>query len=610
MRQIWATFIAKGNEQRYDESSWTEIAVCSEHFTGDCFDNETGSVQLKPGAVPSVCVNPGPEPMRSCGSEVPDDKIDQPQMCHDSAPCSEESSQNVLGSSDKSPVHTGASCSTESSECIKEQSRVNVDLIKKKAALLKEKGKFPVNEKQLLQLFSRKCPSCGGKLKMHKVICGITVSFNQLCLQCDYMYEWKNQADSCAPAAEEELVTETSETEADDSSRVSDVPEIVAVLDEENESEATSEEASDPGDVDSDDDWIPEDLDLDELQEVFPVRMFRARPNDDSNKHIDYCDYLSLTPAHRQLCTDCGRFHDKRKPHMCEHKIKPYPCVICGKRCVSEVALNFHSRVHNESYEHPCKYCNAVFKLKADKFIHEQLHIGEEKPYQCPECPMTFAKSKARKTHLEDHRGRVDLKCHFCGLEFYRGLSIKRHLLVHTGEKPFKCSVCQRGFNQASHLKSHMRMHTGERPYKCKHCDKQFNHNVSLKTHMQRYHTDLKSKKEVEEEDTDNEMEILQPNKPKRKGTGRPIGRPKGFGSETHGEENGAEGQRSNAGKRKYKRRRKKQLIEEDSENELSESNVSLDSEEERWKKSKKKPAGSRKRTAVKTSGSEEEAPK
>uniref|UniRef100_A0A1A8P3L8 Uncharacterized protein n=1 Tax=Nothobranchius rachovii TaxID=451742 RepID=A0A1A8P3L8_9TELE len=610
VREMWATFIAKANEHRCAESSWTEIAVCCEHFTGDCFDNETGSVRLKPGAVPSVCVDSGPETVGSFGSEVHGDEIYQPKTRHDSAPCSEESSQNVLGS-DKSLVHTGASCSTESSECIKDEPWLNSDLIKKKAALLKEKGKFLVNEKHLLPLFSRKCPSCEGKLKMHKVTCGVAVSFNQLCLQCDYIYEWKNQADSCASAAEDGHVTEISETEAEDSGGVSDVPEIVAVLDKDDYSEAISEEMGDPGEVDSDDDWIPENLNLDEVEEVFPVRMFRARPNE-SNKYIDYCDYLSLTPAHTQLCTDCGRFHDRRKPHTCEHKMKPYSCIICGKRCVTEVALNFHSRIHNESYEHPCKYCNAVFKLKADKSIHEQLHIGEEKPFKCPECPMAFAKSRERKIHLEDHRGKVDLKCRFCGLEFYRELSIKRHLLVHTGEKPFKCSVCQRCFNQASHLKSHMRMHTGERPYKCKHCDKQFNHNVSLKTHVQRFHTDLESKeeaqKEVQEENTDCEKEILQPNKPKSRCTGRPVGRPKGLGSEKHGAENGAQGQRSNGGKRKYKWRRKKQLT-EDSEDELSESPASLDSEEEWCIKSPKKEAGSRKRM-VKASGSEEKDPK
>lgn len=70
-------------------------------------------------------------------------------------------------------------------------------------ALLQKRGKFPVNENHLLQLFGSNCPSCGGKLKVHKVICGVVVGFNQLCLQCDYKCEWKTQVDGSVPAAED-----------------------------------------------------------------------------------------------------------------------------------------------------------------------------------------------------------------------------------------------------------------------------------------------------------------------------------------------------------------------------------------------------------------------
>lgn len=350
----------------------------------------------------------------------------------------------------------------------------------------------------------------------------------------------------------------------------------------------------------SHEEWKPE-------KDVFPVKLYPATPRE-SSEHVEYCDYLSLTPVHSQLCTDCGRFVDGRKPHVCEHKVKPHSCNICGKRCVSEVALGFHSRVHNENYEFRCKFCHVPFKLKADKFTHEQIHGAEGQPYKCADCPRIFATNDERRVHLEEHRGTVELKCRFCGIEFYRPLSIQRHLLVHTGVKPYKCSVCQRGFNQASHLKSHMRLHTGERPYKCQHCGKSFNHNVSLKSHVQRYHTpssgpdqdkETKNKKEsetdsaqingyqtgadldldseVEEQDTDDEMEGQHRSKTKRS-TGRPIGRPKVFGSGKCPVDNQAEG--SNTGARKPQVRSQKQLSDEDG---LSDSNT-FDSEEDRRK--------------------------
>ncbi|XP_017277893.1 uncharacterized protein LOC108239600 [Kryptolebias marmoratus] len=627
-RLDWVMFLAKANKQRFKESSWTDITVCSEHFTEDCLVRETDPVRLKPGAVPSVCLMCGPdEPARSSGwEELADnsegsDLRDPLKPCPDPAPPSEGSSLKSLGSNGD-PVPTEASCSADSSGCSRGHAeRVNADLFKKKGALLEERGGFSVKEKRLLRLFRRKCPSCGGKLKMHKVICGVVVSFNQLCLQCDYAYEWKSQVGGSGPAAEDGHVEAGLETAVGDEtpSSVSEVPVIVAVTHEESDVKSETENSSDPGDFDSDEEQKP-------AQDVFPIRLYPAKPSEESGRHVEYCDYLSLTPVHSQLCADCGRFCDGRKPHVCEHKAKPYPCNTCGKRCASQVALNFHSRIHSENYEFRCKFCHATFRLKAEKFTHEQVHAAEGKPYKCPDCSRTFATNGERRVHLEDHRGAVELKCRFCGIEFYRPLSIQRHLLVHTGAKPFKCSVCERGFNQASHLKSHMRLHTGERPYKCQRCDKSFNHNVSLKSHMQHHHAPgsapehengTKSKTgsdsdsarvngrqndayldlDSEEEEQDTGDETKSPHRPKSKRrTGRPVGRPKGFGSEKGPGEKQVGGSNTGAGKSKVRKQKPKQRTDEDREDRLSESSTRFDSEEEGCRKTKQTPGRAEKR--------------
>ncbi|XP_072219066.1 uncharacterized protein [Leuresthes tenuis] len=683
-RLEWVMFIAEVNKQRFKESSWTDIAVCSEHFAGECFVN-SGAVQLKPGAVPSLCVSSGPDnPVRSPGCAIltlqgdttgglssllifHDDvmfesskatftlqliidditPIDQPEWClgsnhgngnryyrtepvdnteavgqcdplkaGDRSNSSSEESRPTSTSSQKSPVPIGAS-----SVCSLMQPKdANTYLFKEKAALLKTEGKFLVNEKRLLRLFSRRCPSCGGKLEMLKVTRGVVVIVTQQCLQCDYTHQAKSQVHGSVPAAEDghlrEGVDVTAEAAPGDetSSSISEVPEVVAVIDEENDSVDESRESSDPGDASSDEDWRP-------VQGVFPVKLFHVQPNQKSEVEHNYNDYYSaLTPQYSQLCTECGRFFDRRRPHTCEHKMKPYSCNICGKRCVNEVALNFHSRIHDENYEFCCKYCHVTFKLKADKITHEQLHVTQGKPYKCPDCSETFATNKERRLHLEDHRGSLELKCRFCGIEFFRALSIQRHLLVHTGEKPYKCSVCQRGFNQASHLKSHMRLHTGERPYKCQHCDKCFNHNVSLKSHVQRCHassagpeekrditdksesdndgaqsdgnqsgTDSELETEEEEQDIDDEVQMERMYRPKRKrkSTGRPIGRPKRSESGKVVVEDQAECLGSSTGTSKSQER-KKECTDEEGVGEPSDSNSSLDSiEEQRPKKTK-----------------------
>ncbi|XP_070826977.1 uncharacterized protein [Chaetodon trifascialis] len=373
-----------------------------------------------------------------------------------------------------------------------------------------------------------------------------------------YRNQWKSQVSASIPTEGDQHLTggsgvtpeiQQAWTADDTQGSTAGVAEIVAVIDDESDAVDETEESGDQGDVDSDEDWEP-------AKHCLQARALEEETDDRTgNEEEEGSDCPSLSPKHSQLCTDCGMFFRKQRSHTCEHKVKPYSCNICGKRCVSKVALNCHSRVHDENYEHRCKYCHATFKTKVNKHTHEQTHLTQEKPYKCPDCPETFLTNKDRSVHLEDHRGPRRLKCDVCGIQFAMGLSLQRHLAVHTGARPFKCSVCQRGFSQASHLKSHMRLHTGERPYKCQQCDKRFNHNVSLKSHVQRYHASdsgCQQKKEKKresdtgdgegkkstnsnfddvEEEQDAEEEVQKETagllKNKKRSTGRPIGRPK-----------------------------------------------------------------------------------
>ncbi|XP_070831154.1 uncharacterized protein [Chaetodon trifascialis] len=575
-RLEWVQFLAAANKQRFKESSWTDITICSEHFKDGCFENltpsrsgVTGNVQLtlKPSAVPSLCVQ--------SESDEPEPHLERPQ-CVELMETTEDTCQRDLSPSEESRLSSTAcgspvprEASTDAPDVFMSvygqmhPRNVNIDLIREKAALLQMKGKYVVNEKRLLQLFSCKCPLCGSKVTVEKVTDGLLVILNQQCLQCGYRNQWKSQVNASVPSDEDQHLTGGSDvipeiqqawTTDDTHGSITGVPEIVAVIGDESDTVDETEESCDQGDMDSDEDWKP-------AKHFLLARGLEKETDDKTkNQEEERYDCPSLAPKHSQLCTECGMFFSKQRSHTCEHKVKPYSCNICGKRCVSEVALNCHSRVHNENYEHRCKYCHVTFKTKVDKRSHEQTHLTEGKPYKCPDCSETFATNKDRSVHLEDHRGPRKLKCDICGIQFVTPLSLQRHLAVHTGVRPFKCSVCDRGFNQASHLKSHMRLHTGERPYKCQHCDKCFNHNVSLKSHVQRYHTSVsgcEQKKEKickresdtgdgegngskkctnsdgdnvdEEQDTEEEVQKETADLPKNKkrSTGRPIGRPK-----------------------------------------------------------------------------------
>ncbi|XP_074507359.1 uncharacterized protein LOC141777206 [Sebastes fasciatus] len=599
-RLEWVQFLAAVNKQRFKEASWTDITICSEHFKEDCFEKMicssgvTVKVQsrLNPSAVPSLCLQSETHLERPTHVEPEETtEVDQTSMAAQGSPVPLDAFISVPGQM--------------------QPKNINFDLIREKAGLLHMKGKYVVNEKCLFQLFSHKCPSCGSKVKMEKVTYGVLIILNQQCPQCDYRNQWKSQINASVPGDGDQHLTEVkTETQQAVPTGFTGVPEIVAVIDE--EMDDPMDELSDQGVMDSDEDWKPK-------KGSFHARMLKKIPNTES-KDEDGNDDPPLARRHGQLCTECGKFFNNQWPHTCEHKIKPYSCNICGKRCVSENALRTHSRIHDENYEFRCKYCEVKFKRKADKMTHQQIHLTQKKPFKCPDCSETFATNQQRKIHLDDHRGPQQLKCHICGVEFLWPLCLQRHLSVHTGARPFKCSVCQRGFSQGSHLKSHMRLHTGERPFKCQLCDERFNHNVSLKSHVQRYHSSSSGREEKKEnesdtldvqengnkrgsvsgldnveEEHDKEEEVQEERKDmpkcKKRSTGRPKGRPKSYEPG-----NSVEGQCSNTETVKQQSKRTKRSDEE-SEDEPSDTYTSFDSaeeEEESCKKAMKNTARSR----------------
>ncbi|XP_033493772.2 uncharacterized protein LOC117264070 isoform X3 [Epinephelus lanceolatus] len=551
-RLEWVQFIFEVNGQRLKESSWTDITICNEHFTGDSFE-DTGQLNLR--AVPTLCVK-----------SEPDDSPESPQ-----------------------------------NEQIK--------------------GKYIVNESCLLQLFRRKCPSCGFKLLMEKVTSGVLITFTQTCLKCDYKNQWKNLVNYALPTAVDQHLTggteETPEIKQempiDDNPSSTVFSEVVTFSDEESDPSDEGEEGDDGG-VNSDGDWNPtEDILLVEELTKHSEEESEDEDEDQSGEEEEFDSPGGLKI--KELCTECGSFFNILKPHTCEYKIKPFSCNICGKRCVTETSLKNHSKIHDETYEHPCKYCHVTFKTRVDKLKHEQIHQDCKEPYKCPDCPKTFASSKERKAHLANHRrAPKEYKCGVCGIEFKDVHHLRRHSIVHTELKPYKCAVCHRGFNQSSHLKSHMRLHTGERPFKCKHCEKSFNHNVSLKSHVQRYHSSTSGheQKKVKmgegtsdtgdaedsgikkgtdsefdnaEEDAGGEVqkEVTEERKSKRRTTGRPRGRPKRDAAGNLIPAGETEGSRSNTktAKSKAQKLKKTGSSDEESEDEQSDSDISYDSPEE-----------------------------
>ncbi|XP_049889398.1 zinc finger protein 285-like isoform X2 [Epinephelus moara] len=550
-RLEWVQFVLEVNGQRLKESSWTDITICRHHFTEDCFINQTqsGTVQLKPSALPSLCVKSEPaEPEVKQELEEPpevDSQCDQQEKCDSPPPpCSEELEHTEICDSPPPPC-SEESQSEHASEAAQQspapsdapdpdygqmiQKVANIDMIRKKAALLQMQRKFVVNEKRLLQLFSHKCPLCGSKVKTEKVTFDVVIILNQQCLKCEYRNQWKSQVNAKVPTAEEKHLVEVVEVDVtpetqqkastdDNRSTITGVSKIVAVIDERDDSMDDTEESSYEDAMDSDEDWYPDDWRPE-------VNMLSEEKNEDEKGDSD--DQLVLPTRSSGLCAECGRFFCKSKPHICEHKIKPYACNICGKRCVSEVALNFHSRIHDENYEHPCKYCHATFRTKLDKITHEQIHSTQEKPYKCPDCSETFATHTDRRIHLANHRllkcqedwnpedwrseanmlfeeesedengdsddqlvlpTRSSGLCTECGRFFRKS---KPHTCEHK-IKPYACNICGKRCVSQVALNVHSRVHDENYEHPCKYCHATFRTKGDKITHEQIHSTQEK----------------------------------------------------------------------------------------------------------------------
>ncbi|KAH8255571.1 hypothetical protein KR038_006280 [Drosophila bunnanda] len=185
--------------------------------------------------------------------------------------------------------------------------------------------------------------------------------------------------------------------------------------------------------------------------------LFRQEADSDTDQGInEEFDEDLLEKDHRVDNIDVFQYRTTAKK-------RPFQCPDCPKSFAFPSDIKRHIRSHERK------------RMKLSR--------TEEKPYTCEHCLKRFARKDHFNEHVRTHIVERPYICSQCHKSFKTNAYLKRHVRLHLEERPHKCFLCGMAFMTTSDHKRHNRTHSSDRPYKCSDCPKTFQSETDLKRH-------------------------------------------------------------------------------------------------------------------------------
>jgi hypothetical protein len=243
----------------------------------------------------------------------------------------------------------------------------------------------------------------------------------------------------------------------------------------------------------------------------------------DSSLAVKKKEKYSL-PAGDPFCPMClRRFWTKkdRDNHMAvlhkKEKNDNFCCKVCDKSYMSEVALQYHKRVHHSTAgaKVKCTVCNIVLAHDIVLRRHMKIHNKEAELFKCIKCDKSFIRKDQLTRHKQSVHKLVSIKlnlveslkeevdkytCKVCH-KIFSGSDAEDLYVEHLVRKckpdeRFGCDSCDKDFSTQTNLNQHKRNVHYAVSQTVFHCDVEFcgfltKHNISLTRHMKRMHSEI-----------------------------------------------------------------------------------------------------------------------